>query len=520
MTSTITEADIERELASRDFMEFVPYVKVLDPPPSGGGAIPYEPWPHLQELIFGFRRERLIVIPKPKQIGVSWLLAAYAYWTAAYHNGAQVLEFSKGQLEAKDLLRKSAFIHRNLPVHIQGDAEIFAEEIRFPSMDARILALPSTPDAGIGQTATLVIMDEADFHDYLSENYDSAAKPTVDAGGQLVMVSTINPEKVGSPFQMRLRGAGERVAGDNGFARFFYSYDVRPGRDAAWYERSKAEADNPHVFVKNYPRSLEEALAPSRGIGYFDSDALEIMAEQVREPESVERGLLSVWRKAVIGGRYIIGADTAWGQSGSYSCATVFAWAVDSMEQVAEMHGRPHPDECAFEILQLHKDYNHAYMGLERAGEGQERDGESVVVVDKVMELLKECECRGRNRVFYSDYRSDSPERPGWQTDRNSRPYMLSDLQSGVRNGQVVIRSKGGHGEMMSFLRNEKGRAQAADGAHDDRVMAYAIGWRMREFASFGSIDVTKPLVYPSFAGGGDRRTSPDSVAYRYRSFS
>ena len=97
---------------------------------------------------------------------------------------------------------------------------------------------------------------------------------------------------------------------------------------------------------------------------------------------------------------------------------------------------------------------------------------------------------------------------------------MLSDLQAGVRNGQVVIRSKGGHGEMMSFLRNEKGRAQAADGAHDDRVMAYAIGWRMREFASFGSIDVTKPLVYPSFAGGGDRRPSPDSVAYRYRSFS
>ena len=219
----------------------------------------------------------------------------------------------------------------------------------------------------------------------------------------------------------------------------------------------------------------------ARQISYFDVDAMTAMLDDVREPMEILRGLISIWRKPVVAGKYILGADTAWGVTGSYSCAAVTDWATG--EQLAELHGRPHRDEMAQECFNLHKMYNHAYMGLERAGEGQERDGESVVVVDKVVELLMGCDCRGQ--LFYHDHDKPKPVVAGWQTDARSRPVMLGELAEAVRNRQIVIHSRQGVEEMMGFVRNEKGRPEASEGAYDDRVMAYAVAWQMRKWAKF-----------------------------------
>ena len=76
-------------------------------------------------------------------------------------------------------------------------------------------------------------------------------------------------------------------------------------------------------------------------------------------------------------------------------------------------------------------------MGLERAGEGLERDGDSVVVVDKVEQMLQECSCR--NRLYYHDRNSSTPDTPGWQTDGRTRPVMLAELAETIRIRNIVI---------------------------------------------------------------------------------
>jgi phage terminase large subunit len=218
-----------------------------------------------------------------------------------------------------------------------------------------------------------------------------------------------------------------------------------------------------------------------------------MLQNECRDPRDIQLGITSIWQKPVISGRYVMGVDTAWGMTGSYSCASILDWATGT--QVAEMHGRPHPDEAAREIMRLHLAYNHAYMGLEIAGEGQERDGESVVVVNKVLPLLAECGCR--NKLFYADHTSSKPEKPGWQTDGKTRPVMLGELAEAVRNREIVIRSAAGVSELMSFVRNEKGRPQHVEGAYDDRVMSYAIAWQMRKYARFSSMRSGRSSTVP-----------------------
>ena len=64
------------------------------------------------------------------------------------------------------------------------------EEIAWSNEAARAIA-PASPGSGRSYTASVAIMDEAAFMAYASEVY-TAMKPTIDAGGQLVILSTAN----------------------------------------------------------------------------------------------------------------------------------------------------------------------------------------------------------------------------------------------------------------------------------------------------------------------------------------
>ena len=152
-----------------------------------------ETWPHILEMCEVFKQERLIVWLKSRQIGASWLLAAYDLWTALFQEGANVLLFSQGEPEAQDKLSKCRLIHAHLPPELQVPVGVDnRSELTFPQMDSSIRALPSTPKAGRSSTGTLVDMDEADFHEYFEANYN-AVKPILDDNqGQLILTSTSN----------------------------------------------------------------------------------------------------------------------------------------------------------------------------------------------------------------------------------------------------------------------------------------------------------------------------------------
>lgn len=494
--SVLLEAkpQVLREIASRDLLRFLDYVRIPDPPPVGSGSIDFKRWEHiikLHEAVESVPRGGTLPHLKARKLGVTSYFEARFLWSAMFRAGAFLPVISQGEVEAHKIIKDCRFIWEHLPDYLRG--ELLADNASTLSFKdgGTIQAFPATSKAGRSYTGTEVLIDEADFHSEFESSYNALLPLIQDSGGKMFIVSTANPDVVDSPFRQLYQGAGNRL---------FLGYFERPNRDEETYAQALALSSDAARFEKENPLNEHEALAPPRTRAFFNIGVLQEMLDpkfgNAADPRDHIRGLLSVWQYPITAGKYVIGVDTAWGKTGSYNCGTVLDWHTGT--QVAELHGRLHPDEMAQEIISLHKMYNHAYLGLERAGEGQERDGDSVVVVDKVELMLQECSCR--NRLYYHNRNSTHPSIAGWQTNGRTRPVMLAELAEAIRNGEIVIRCREGIGEMLSFIRNEQGRPQASKGAYDDRVMAYALAWQMRKYAggSFTSSSRTRNVVVPS----------------------
>ena len=483
------EHKVEAELCKREFWRFAQYVRIPDPPPAGAGQVAFQAWPHLvrlHQVVEGVRPGGVLPVLKARKVGATSYFEARDMWKT-YLPGAFLPVLSQGEREAKKVIADCLFIWEHLPEHLQVPLVRGNLESLVFKNGAQIEAFPSTKKAGRSYTGTEILMDEADLHELFEASYHALLPLIQDTGGKMFLVSTPNPDLVDSMFRQIYREADNKL---------YLGYFDRPGRTEETYEAARSLSKDDARFEKENSRNETEALAPPRARAFFDVDAVSYMqVNEVGDPRE-QNDLVSIWKPVAVGRKYLLGGDTSWGRTGSYNALSVHDW--QTMEQVAELHGRLQPATMAAEVVALHKKYNHAYMGLERAGVGQERDGESVVVVDKVVELLKQCECQGwrhTGRLYYHDHASKEPSVPGWQTTELTRDVMLNDLREAVREGQVVIHSRGGVAEMMNFVRTEKGRPEASRGAYDDRVISYALAWQMKGWATFSTAGASKAAV-------------------------
>lgn len=258
--------------------EFPAYLRQCYIEDAHRGVIPYELWPHIIDLAERLARGESLIILKARQLGISWLIAAYARWLAQYRPGSLVLELSQGQAEAYELLDKS----RRLVAPSVGAETDRQGELAYQG-GGRIIALPATEKAGRGYTATCVIADEAAYHPYAAANY-AAYRPTLDGGGQLIVVSTANGA-AGWFYDMYRSAEAGRVP----LVPVFLPWHARPGRDASWLERERAAFDGlPAQFGQEYPDSPDDAFTAHSGLVYgVDESGVRLFSPQnVRDPET------------------------------------------------------------------------------------------------------------------------------------------------------------------------------------------------------------------------------------------
>lgn len=265
----------ERRRCAKDCRRFIErHVKIEDRD-HADIAIPFTLWPAQVEALRAFVNQRLVIVLKARQLGLTWLALAYAAWRAVFQPGYSVVLLSQKEGDAKELVRRLTFILRHLPrwmVREKSDAEGFVG----PVWSATVLtcaiehrggepstfrAMASAPGAGRSFTASLVILDEWAFQEHAREIW-SAAFPTINrpTGGQVLGISTMEP---GSLFDETWQAA-ER--GENGFTPVFLPWYADPRRTREWY--AQTERAFPHSYRREYPACVADAYTVGEGAAF------------------------------------------------------------------------------------------------------------------------------------------------------------------------------------------------------------------------------------------------------------
>lgn len=179
---------------------------------------------------------------------------------------------------------------------------------------------------------------------------------------------------------------------------------------------------------------------------------------------------LEIWERPVLDSAYVMGVDTAEGLGhGDYSVIQVLS--VRSGDQAGIWHGHIAPDLLAEEVDSLGRWYNNALCCVESNNHG--------------LTTITELRHLGYPNLFrkrsLNNVNNRIGQEYGWKTTRTSKPLMIDDLSSALRNNELRIKDRHTIAELRTFVRNDKGSMSGSP--YDDRVMALALANQMRKYA-------------------------------------
>lgn len=242
------------------------------------------------------------------------------------------------------------------------------------------------------------------------------------------------------------------------------------------------------TFRQEYPNTPEEAFLLS-GRPFFPQDAVAALLQRLRKEqpwrgrftyapteeggapyerrlEEESGGIVTIFCPPEKGVPYVIGGDTAGEGSDSFT-----AHVLDNRtgEQVAELRMIKSELEYARQLYCLGCHYNTALIGVEV---------NFSTYPEKKLEEWYYPNLYQRERV--DTFTGKLVKAFGWNTTSKSRPLALQALHTVVAEAPECIRSFALAGEMQTFVKDENGRAAAAENAHDDLVLAAAIAHAIR----------------------------------------
>jgi len=415
------------------------------------------------------------VVLKARQLGLSWLALAYYLHRILFRPAYTLLIFSQRETEAIDLLDfRLKGMYERLPRWMQpGKATVDGKlDWQLPNGSA---AKAFSTTGGRSYTASGVLVDEADFIPDL-DRLLNAVKPTTDAGGQLMLISTVDKSNPASPFKQIYRGA---VSGETDWLPIFLPWSARPGRDAVWYEaqrtdivaRTGAEDD----LHQEYPATDTEALSPRS----LDKRIPAVWIEecyQPRKPLTRHDGPalpgLEVYRAPEAARLYVIGGDPAEGNPTSDpSAATLLD--MYSGEECACLTGRIEPATFASYLDLLGIWYNKAQVMVERNNHGH-----------SVLQWFKE-----HSRLRLLDGYDD---KAGWLNNSLGKSKLYDEGAKMFRDRATILHSAETYYQLASI---EGATLLAPSGEHDDRADSYVLAHVGRQHKPSAPAKVQTPRV-------------------------
>lgn len=286
-------------------------------------------------------------------------------------------------------------------------------------------------------------------------------------------------------------------------------------RKIIWRRAKKREfRTEPKKFYQEYPSTPEEAFLAS-GRPVFDTRQLQAMekialdaattkpyicGEVMKNPDtsSIEKFIFHeyrrvgendptpfrVWWLPEKDHRYVIGVDvsegieieSSKGKEPDYSVVDIIDITGEVPKTVARWRGYIDPDLLGDVVYNLGMFYNKALVGVEINNHG----------IATAANL--------KNRFYRNLYMRETQEdeqfqvrttKFGWQTNKKTKPIMISELQRAIREGGIIDLDIVFVREAMSYVKKDDGSMAAQEGQHDDTVMAKAIALQMANWSPY-----------------------------------
>lgn len=165
--------------------------------------------------------------------------------------------------------------------------------------------------------------------------------------------------------------------------------------------------------------------------------------------------------------QYCVGGDTA-GEGSDYFTAHVLDARTGI--QVAHLRHQFDADQYTRQMYCLGRYYGNALIGIEANFDSY-----------PIKELQRLGYWNQYAREAQDTYTGKTEKRFGFKTTSLTRPTAISRLIEVVREHCDTINDKATLEELLTIIRNEKGRIEAPQGGHDDEMMGLAIAHQIRE---------------------------------------
>ena len=268
-----------------------------------------------------------------------------------------------------------------------------------------------------------------------------------------------------------------------------------------WYYKKWEGYIDKDLIKQEYPCSPQEAFLLS-GKTVFDTEKLLARLQTIKKP--IKKGYFTYdydglritnikWvtdRNGHINiyavpntpefTKYCIGGDTAGDGSDNYTAHVLDA---KTGQEVASLEHKYDADQYARQMYCLGKYYGDALIGIEANFDSY-----------PIMELQRLGYTNQYVRAKVDEYTGKTEKRYGFRTTTLTRPTIISRLIQIVREDVESINDENTLKELLTIIRNEKGRIEAPEGGHDDHMMGLAIAHHVREQVVF----VQEPVIVPS----------------------
>jgi hypothetical protein len=449
------------------------------------------------------------IILKSRQTGLSVITAGYVAWRLLFRYDEKILIIANDGAGAIRFLETVKQFIEHTPVWLKPDEIIQdnTKKISF-SNNSYAEAKASSPNAGRGDSLTMLVLDETAFIKDDDAIWMGAGMALSATGGKCIMIST--PNGTSGLYYKTWR---ETVNGDSDFHAQTVHWTQNPnssegleykkdanGNDVPWspwyesqckrltwdsvqiaqeldlsFEGSKRLAIDAQL-VSKYHAKVEKDHTPE---AYIKFDFL--YKDEITKFATITANetTMQVFKRPEEGRQYILASDVARGDGKDYS--TIQVLDVETLEQVAEYRDKVGPDLFPFVINAVGHMYNMAYVVIEANSFGL---GVCFDIRDKFKYK--------RNRLYFSknikdihvrhhNYKvNEGTEIPGFQTSRRNRVLLVKAIIEHMREGSLILHSKKLMIEFQTFVMNGD-KPEHEKGANDDLIMALGIALYIRD---------------------------------------